>query len=187
MKVFWFDTETTGTDPVANDIIQIAAIVEIDGEIKEKINLFCQPFDYDTIQPKALEVNGRTIEEFHSFPTPQETFKVFSKLLSKYINQYDKMDKFIPAGYNAKFDIDFLNNWFIKNGSKYFGSYFSWQPIDPLFLIPILRYVGLYSEDNAKLTTVAEYFGITFDAHDAFADIECTKLVCEKILQKIRE
>jgi oligoribonuclease (3'-5' exoribonuclease) len=33
VKIFWFDTETTGLDPVVNSIVQLAAIIEIDGEV----------------------------------------------------------------------------------------------------------------------------------------------------------
>ena len=34
-KVFWFDVETTGLDSKIHDIIQLACIIEINGEIKE--------------------------------------------------------------------------------------------------------------------------------------------------------
>lgn len=187
MKVFWFDTETTGRDAVKNDIIQIAAVIEIDGEVKEKINLHCRPFDPEAVEPEALEVHGQTMEQILAYPDPKTVHKELVRVCGKYVNKYDKMDKFIPGGYNSKFDLDFLSEFFKKSGDKYFGSFFSWQALDPLYLIPILRYIGKYDKPNAKLVTVAEHYNLAFDAHDAFADIETTKLVFEKILSDLRE
>lgn len=36
MKILWIDTETTGLDPDKHGIIQLAMIVDIDGQIKGK-------------------------------------------------------------------------------------------------------------------------------------------------------
>ena len=42
-KIFYFDTETTGLDPKRHDIIQLAYIVEINGEVKEEGEFKLQP------------------------------------------------------------------------------------------------------------------------------------------------
>lgn len=182
-KLFYFDTETTGLDPKMNDVIQLAYLIEIDGEIKEKGNLFCQPFSYDNISKEALEINKRTVDEIKTFPNPQVTYKQLQSVLSKYINRYNKNDKFIPVGYNVRFDIDMLQEFFIKNNDKYFGAFFDYHFIDPMPIINLLNHQNKINIKNAKLITACETFGISLNAHDALSDIEATKKVLEKIIK----
>jgi len=181
-KVFYFDTETTGLDSHQNDIIQLAYLVEIDGEVKEKGNLFMQPFRYDTISQEALAINKRTIEEIKKFPEPRVIYVQIKSLLSKYVDRYNKSDKFIPAGYNVRFDIDFLQQFFIKNGDKYFGAFFDYHFIDPMPIINCLNYKGSMKLQNAKLITACEFLGIKIEAHDALSDIEATRECLKKLI-----
>ena len=62
-KCLWFDTETTGLNPHNNDIIQIAGCVVIGREIVEDFEFLCKPFKPENVEQKALDTNGRTVEE----------------------------------------------------------------------------------------------------------------------------
>lgn len=174
-KVLYMDEETTGTDPVKNDVIQLAAIVEINGKVMERFNMRCQPFDYDAISQEALDVNGLTVEQLRTFPEPIELYKALTGVMGKYIDKYDRTDKFTPAGQRVGFDADFLKAFFEKCGDKYYGSWLNWRHVDLLAVVRFLRYAGVLEIENDKLETVAAHFGITFDAHDAMADIETTR------------
>ena len=127
MKICYFDTETTGLNPVTQDMIEIACIIEVDGVVKDEFEVKCQPFDYDTIDMSALEACGTTIEELRTRMMPQEAYKIIINHFGKYINKYNKSDKFFPAGYNTRFDIDFLYNFYKKNNDQYYGSWFNWK------------------------------------------------------------
>ena len=177
MKIAWFDTETTGLDPVKNDIIQLAMIIEIDGEIKEKIKMEMQPFSYDNISPEALETNKLTIEQIKTFPAPQDQYKILNKILGNHVDRYNKFDKMIAGGQNVKFDIEFLRNFFIKNNDPYFGSFFNYHYVDIISLSAILKYFKKIDIDNLKLETICEYMGIELSAHDAMEDITATREV----------
>lgn len=59
MKVLYFDCETTGTDPIEQDITQISGLIEIDGKVVDKFNFRCQPLNWDGISPEALEAWNR--------------------------------------------------------------------------------------------------------------------------------
>lgn len=174
MKRLYFDVETTGLDPQKQDIIQFACMVEIDGEIKEAMDITMQPFDYDAISPEALLVHGRSVEDLKTYQTPQQAYAEIVKLFGKYINKYDKSDKFQPAAYNAHFDMDFLKAFFAKNGNVYFGSYMTWRTIDPLQLLYFLDGMGEISLPDYKLETACKHFGIKIDAHDALSDVTAT-------------
>ena len=185
-KILWVDCESTGLDSKLNDIIQLAMMIEIDGEIKEKHNFFMQPFSYDNISMEALKINGRTIEEIKTFPMPQEVYKQVLAIFDKYINKFDKFDKFSPGGYNVGFDRGFMNEWFIKNGNKFFGSYVDYHLIDPHPVIGLLEYKGILKLENYHLETSCKFFNIEIKAHDAMSDIEATRELTLKIMEHLK-
>ena len=186
-KIFHFDAETTGLDPVRNDIIQLAYLIEIDGIEKEEGNIFMQPFDYSNISPQALEINNTTIEQLKGYQAPIDVYRNLCKTLSKYVDKYDRTDKFQPAGYNVGFDCDFLKEWFVKNGDVYYGSWFNWKQIDPLKVLYFMDGMGLLSLPDYKLQTVCEYFDIHIKAHDAISDIKATKKLIIILSNLIKE
>lgn len=187
MKLFFIDTETTGLDPQKNGIIQIGGIIEIDGKEKEHINLLVRPFSDDIIDEKALEVNKTTKEKIANFPSPREVYQNLTKTMLKYISKYDRSDKFHFIGYKSCFDDDFLRAWFKKNGDDYFGSYFFYPPIDVMNMAAIHFIETRSNFANFKLMTVAQAIGIEIDedkAHDAMYDIEITKKLFYKLIEK---
>lgn len=186
-KVFWFDVETTGLNPELQDIIQLAFMVEIDGDIIESKNMLMQPFNYETVQQEALDIHGKTIEKIKTYPNPRKTYTELIAILEEHVDRYDRADKFHPAGFNARFDIDFLRQFFIKNGDVYYGSWFNYKVIDPLPLLHILDGMGTVALENYKLETVCKHYDIPLDAHDALSDInatrDLTKLICSKYIK----
>lgn len=182
MKVLYFDVETTGLDPVKNDVIQIAGIIEIGNEVKMDFCMNCQPFSYDNITQEALDINGYTIEQIKTFDSPGAVYRKLIGIFEKYIDRFDKSDKFYPAGQNVRFDVDFLKQFFIKNDDKYYGSWLNYHYVDLLYLAAVLKYAGKIDVENLKLETIAEYFGFKFKAHDALADITTTRLILKQII-----
>jgi len=181
-KIIYLDTETTGLDKELNDIIQVAGIIEIDGVEKERFDLKCQPFNWETVTEEALSVQGRTIEDLKGFPKPQDIYKEFIKIISRYVDRYNKNDKFYVAGQNVKFDLEFLHSWARKNGDVYLGSYFYWYALDLLVLASCFRAWGFIYSETLKLCDICKVLGVKIEnAHDAMADIEATKACFEKI------
>jgi DNA polymerase-3 subunit epsilon len=175
-KILWLDTETTGLDPKTNSIIQVAGLVEINGEIKDKFELKCRPTPGAVIAPESMSVTGYTEDQINSFPEPNELYKKLNSLFGKYIDKYDRADKFIIAGYNVQFDVNMLDAFYRSFGDKYLGSYLNFGiKIDVLPLVNILRYIGHVKTENAKLETACKYFNIEIQAHDAFSDIVATR------------
>lgn len=174
-KAIYLDTETTGLNSWKNDIIQIAFLIEIDGIIKEEYESKVAPFNFENVDEEALKINGYTVADLKTFPRPQDIYKEITDLMGKYCNKFDKGDKFSPAGYNVRFDVDFIKNFFKKNGDNYYGSWFNWKLIDPMYTL----YEMDYSEDiglrDYKLSTVCEHFKINIKAHDALSDIRATR------------
>jgi len=89
-KIFYFDVESSGLDSKRNDILSLAYLIEINKEIVETGELFMQPFNYNTINAKALEVNKLSIAQIKEFPTPQETHIELVKLFDRHIDKFNK-------------------------------------------------------------------------------------------------
>lgn len=182
-KILYFDCETTGLDHIKNDIIQLACIIHIDGKEVDRADFKICPFSFDNISQKAVETHGFTIADLHKFPEPKKVYKDLIYLFSKYIDRYNKQDKFYPAGYNVKFDLEFLNSFFKKCGDGYgSGTWQNWRAIDPLPFIYAANFADCLYLKNYQLATVCEHFGIKIKAHDALSDVEATIQLIKKFI-----
>lgn len=181
-KILWLDTETTGLNKDICDIIQLSGIIVINGEEKERFNFHCQPMHYESIESEALVKNGLTIDTIKTFPLSQEVFVKFKQVLDKYIDKYNKEDKFYIAGHNVQFDIDFLKKFFKDQGDKFFGSYFYYKNMDLMALCSILHISGLFDIPSFKLGDIAVQLGIECDnLHDSVIDIDITRKCFSKL------
>lgn len=189
-KIIFIDTETGGINAEKSALIQLSGIIEVDGTEKEKFNFYIKPFKNSEVNEKALEVQGRTLEELETEKYIDESiiYKKFLEILDKYIDKYDKNDKFIVAGYNVKFDIDILKAFFERNNNKFLFSYFNSSMLDPLYSVRLLQVAGMLPVlENNKLETWCKYFNIELKAHDSLQDITATKKLIEKLIELIKK
>lgn len=189
-KIIFIDTETGGVNPEKAALIQLSGIIRIDKKDVEKFNFYIKPFENSEVNEKALEVQGRTLEELKTgkYVEEKEVYKQFIKLLDKYIDKYDRTDKFIVAGYNVRFDVDILKAFFQRHGNNFLFSYLDSSMLDPLYSIRLLQIAEVLPVlENNKLETWCKYFGIELKAHDSLEDIEATKKLIGKLISLIRK
>lgn len=182
MKIFWMDTETSGTDPAKHGLIQIGYIVEIDYKPKVTGNIFIDPTEYGKeLDPEALKYNGITPAEIKEKSSPiNETWLELHRMLGIYIDRYDRNDKFVIGGHNVQFDIDFLKSLWDYFGDKYFYSYFQiGTSIDTKKLASWWMWTGGFEINPAstKINDIADALGIEREGkeHDALFDITITR------------
>lgn len=184
-KILFYDLETTGLKYDKNGIHQFSAIVDIDGDVKEVINLKMKPFDSDICDEQALQIANVTKDDIGKYPSAHDQKKSIDELLARYVSKYDKCDKFHLSGYNnASFDNQFLRAFFDKCGDKYFGSYFWSDTIDVMSLSSYKLQNKRHLLDNFKLKTVAAFVGLEVDEtrlHDALYDVELTRKIYYKL------
>jgi putative exonuclease len=189
-KIIFIDTETGGVNPEKAALIQLSGIIRIDKKDVEKFNFYIKPFENSEVTEKALEVQGRTLEELKTdkYVEEKEVYKQFINLLDKYIDKYDRTDKFIVAGYNVRFDVDILKAFFQRHGNNFLFSYLDSSMLDPLYSIRLLQIAEILPVlENNKLETWCKHFGIELKAHDSLEDIEATKKLIEKLISLIRK
>lgn len=189
-KIIFIDTETGGVNPEKAALIQLSGIIRIDKKDVEKFNFYIKPFENSEVTEKALEVQGRTLKELKTdkYVEEKEVYKQFINLLDKYIDKYDRTDKFIVAGYNVRFDVDILKAFFQRHGNNFLFSYLDSSMLDPLYSIRLLQIAEVLPVlENNKLETWCKHFGIELKAHDSLEDIEATKKLIGKLISLIRK
>lgn len=184
-KELFLDTETTDLGPNAA-IVQIAGIIVVDDEVKEEFNIKLRPHIGAVINEEALKVTGLTKEEINSYENSFIGMMNFERILSKYVDKYDKNDKFILIGQNTIFDFEKLIQFYKRNNNPFLGSFINFKTyLDTLHIVKILQYIGKLPQlENNKLSTWCEYFNIELgdNAHDALADIRATRELFIKVI-----
>lgn len=179
-KNLYIDTETTGLREWKNELYQIGALLEIDGEVVDEFSGFCKPVAMDNIEPKALEVSGRTIEQLESYGPYNVMFRNFMAFIKKH-HDPNKERPITLVGQNIiNFDIKFLKKFFTLNGygdrTGVFTRLFGYQFVDMYPFNFFLRNKGFIPK-NGKLSLdyLRPYYGIPIDhAHDALDDAKST-------------
>ena len=184
MKICFIDTETTGLDSKRHGIIQIAAIMEIDGVEAGRFETFLRPASTCACDAKALEISGHTVEEIRGFKPEPDAFRDFMDFLGAHVSKFDKTDKAIFSGYNAPFDNEFVRQLFERNGDKFFGSWFWSGTVDVMGLALLKLADQRAGMENFKLGTVASHvlgfhrvqeLSEANGLHNAMTDIEITR------------
>jgi DNA polymerase III subunit epsilon len=182
-KILYLDVETTGLDATKHAVWQVAVIIEINGEVKERWNGFINPFSSkpDTeLDDYAMKMNKLTREKLESYPNSKDVLVDFSKMLYKYKDKTDKYDKFTICGYNSNFDMKFIEAWYLANGANHLFSQVHYKDVDVFALVKVLQHLGKIDTGwSQALPVVAKHFNLEHDAHDAMSDIEVTKELLE--------
>lgn len=189
MKLLFFDLETTGTNPGKNGIHQISGSIVIDGKHVQDFDFHVQPNPKAIIEDEALKVAGVTREQIMAYPSMQQVHQEFVAMLAKYVDKFNKKDKFFLVGYNnAAFDNPFLRGFFLQNGDAYFGSWFWANSIDVMVLASAYLMNRRTEMENFKLSTVAKFLGVSVSddsLHNALYDIRLTRAVYDIVMAKL--
>lgn len=172
----FIDTETTGFSPRDNTIIQIAMILDIDGQIIDTFNIFVRPVAGARIQWQALKaigVNERDFNKSHYVNDEQAFYDVLD-FMAKHKLEHQK---FTIIGHNIdKFDLPFMQIFFLRNNDNLDN--FDYDTFD----------TSTYAAKNLKqfkkrsLGFLCQQFDVNLtNAHDALADITANRELFYKI------
>lgn len=167
MKLCFIDIETTGLDHKSDKIWQIAGCIRINGKIKKR-------FDFKTT---------------YSEPDEKKLYHLLVNVLNKYVNKFDKNDKMHFIAYNSRFDENFIRELFVRNGDKFYGSYFFTPSIDIMQMAAIYFMLQRKTLENFKLSTVCKAIGINIDEnrlHDGAYDIEVSRNLYNRLDRKFK-
>ena len=190
IKHLWLDTETMSFNQQQPDIIQLAGLYEINGDIVDKFNYWIKPAKMKEVEPGIWDFHKKNLglskDDIMSFPEQKEVFNDFKQRLYSYVDTMDKFDRLIISGYNCIFDKNKINSWFEYNGDKYMFSFFAGRMLDVYHILSfLLDDLGLMS---FKLENVWKYMvdngvvnQIKGSNHSAITDIKQTYILYKKI------
>ena len=185
MKLAFIDVETTGLDPQRHALWSLGCILEVDGEEVDRFSLKCQPHEGREVEPEALAVGKITEQELMGLPSPYAAREEFESHLRRFVDRYDRQDKFFFVAYNAPFDYQFVRSWWEECGDPYYGSWFWHPPLDVMGLAALVLIEERPLLKNFKLETVCGHLGVELtQAHDALADIEATRRLWHKLEER---
>lgn len=187
------DTETTGLNPMIHDIISLSYII-VDGEnVHPTKTLIFRPFNMDTIEEKALQINGFTRQELVDAPL---AYDVFFNFLIPDLECHMGSTKYFLNGFNTPFDQMFIRQLFQRcyavkypnaDTSKYMDSFFQYKYYDTMQLCMAHDYATGCRWPNHKLITAAKFFGFAHDAHNSASDIKVTKKIWDLLIQGMKK
>lgn len=185
-KVLYVDTETTGTNEFIQEPHQISIFIEIDGSLREDHIFYAQPIHWDKVETEALDISGVTMEQLRAYPEAGITYARMINILGRYVNKFDKNDKYVCAGQNVRFDMRMLNQWFQKLGDKYFYSWVNSRvTLDTLQPAQWFQFLETLPDmPNAKLISICEALGVPLEcAHDAREDLKATRILVKAFME----
>jgi len=161
----FLDTETTGLDPVLNEVIEIAIIRETpDGTFLDEWATKVKPQHIETAHPKALAVNGYTEEARADAPLFEEVADTVVR----------RLNGCVIVGHNPKFDLLFLEEALKKAGMPY--ARLPYHAIDTVTLV--YEHLVPQGLGSLSLDRVRDFLGWSREgAHGALKDTQdCRKL-----------
>jgi len=149
-----FDLETTGFSPSVNEIIELGAVMVVNGRITGSFHSYVKPVRYIPMQ--ITKLTGITNETVDAAPTVCEVLDEF----------YHWSEGFIFVGHNISFDYRFICKYGAEEAMVDFSDKGRRQGIDTLSLAR--KYLGLSSN---RLADVAEACHLpSGTAHSAQSD-----------------
>ena len=188
IKACYIDLETTSIniDFKKDGIWQIFGLLVVDGVEKESFNFKVKPFPDDIIMEESLAIGGVMKEDLRRFEAPPQVYQKLLRFLGKYVDKYNRSDKYHFIGYNAMFDYNRLRSFFEKNQDKFFGSWFYFPPLDVMNLVAWKFAEERQHFSSFKQMDVAKYLGIEIEEsklHDAEYDIALTREIVKIVME----
>lgn len=167
-----FDVETTGLSPTSDRIIEIGAVVFLNGTVHKVFSSLINPGI--SISQSASDVNHITNAMLATAPSEREIYPQLVDFLGDAL-----CGKTVMCAHNAKFDFSFLCNTLSRLGFSADIEY-----IDTLSLSR--KY--LHGLDNYKQTTIEKYFGLENpSSHRAAFDAENCGRIMLRLLDAASE
>ena len=172
------DCETTGLDPVKNDIIEISFLRLSDNEQK---TWWLKPTNPENIEVRALEVNGTNINDIlWKTEAGKAKYRLAEEVLPEIENwiadDHHKIYDRVVVGHNVGFDFDMMRQLWIKSDNYDTFPFSKWEnSIDTKQLALFFDWVEGKNNEKYNLSACIKKFGLEQrKAHGAIEDVKMT-------------
>lgn len=168
-----FDLETTGLSPENDRIIELAAVKcrvmdDYSFEYIDELHMYINPGR--PLPEKITELTGITDAQLADCPNESDVFDAVSAFFGNTA----------VGGYNSdRFDCKFMENYYGREGKLF-------TPCARVDAMKLAKARLRKPEDveNYKLISIADFFGIRFNAHSAIEDTKSTAKVLSTLLRE---
>ena len=177
-EIYCLDCETTGLDPLKNEVIELSIKRMSDGAQK---TWFMRPKRTDSIDHGALRINHHNLDDLlHKTKEGKEKYKDQSETLveiEEWLNEDGaSFRNRVPMGQNVQFDVQFLRQlWATNDSSDTFP--FGHHSLDTMQIQFAIDYAKDKNnmKDSYSLASLIKSAGIKNEkAHSADADVRAT-------------
>lgn len=179
-RFVFIDTETGGTDPRKHSLLSIGVVVwdKVDGIIAQK-EFYVKNQRYYVTQ-EAKKINKFDRKKHNAMA--QEPKEVINGLIEFLSNFFPENTGFPLVGHNVQFDINFLKEFFKKNGRS-FNNYFAHRSIDTYSIFKAMSIAGMIDKNLNSSSDAFAYFNIKVQKrHSALFDCIATVDLFENLL-----
>lgn len=176
-KILFIETLTTGPYNNSCAIYRIggAFCEETDKGLAEKqtFELKMRPFDGAMINDNSLWSSGETRSSVIQYVDQKHAFADFTRLVKENVNPRNPKDKLLIAGFNvARFDLDFLGQWYKRNNDSEFRNCFYLQTEDLMVrAMDELRWERPWMPDF-QMDTVAKWLDVNPVKNELFSCLD---------------
>ena len=181
-SIYWYDLETTGTDPVMDRPLQFAGIrTDFDlVQTGEPLNILCHPGNDVVPSPDAIRVTGIHMSEVLQHGLNERDF------LQQVLNEFMQPQTCVAGFNNLRFDDEFVRQMSYRGfhdpyAREWRGGNSRWDVIDLFRAAYALRPDGINWPEREpgvpsfRLEDLSAANGIGHaDAHDALGDVRVT-------------
>lgn len=178
MRYVYVSIATTGMDEEIDDIIKVTLIVEENSLILDRMNFNIRPRKGrlpSTINTRALEFNGVTLEQLRKFDDPEEACYRLIYVLKKYSD--NGSNKLTPVGHNLKFDYKFLDSYVERYTGYSYLNYVNPKGVDIMYISHFVEFCRNIKFYNSRLATLAKHFRLNYDPKDINTKLDCIRTI----------
>lgn len=178
-SVYVCDTETTGLDPINNDIIELSLL---NLATLEQQTWWMQPKNKQNIDLNALKINGHKLEDLlHQTKEGKEKYKNPDDVIVDIENWLSKdncpTENRVLCGQNINFDKGMIEHLW-KKCNAYDTMPFGRRFIDTMMIEFFLDFCKDNFKDSYSLSSLTKKYGVKNEkAHTAAADVRATHQV----------
>lgn len=166
-----YDLETTGFSDSRDKIIEIGAVHVVNGNIVDRFSELCNPGKF--VSQKITELTGITNQMLEGISSTEEVVETF-------IDWISKTGVKMAIGHN----ITSFDNRMLKAACRKQKLQFPFEyTLDTLTFAKKLKLQERGLVSRYKQETLAELYGITYDAHRAVNDVEALNQIFNHLLQ----
>lgn len=187
--IYVCDTETTGLDPVENDVIEVS-FYRLSDDIQKTWCL--KAMNPAAISDKALQINGHKREDIlqktaHGRETYRDPADVLPEIEAWIMQDGATVESRVLLGQNIRFDLDMMRSLWKKAGVEH-SFPFSNFTLDTIDITRLIDVCTGKRRSRYNLGSLVRDFGVTKSkAHRAEGDVKMTRELFLKQFEPIKD